>query len=77
MMTRDEVEEEIMPQIIVWGAENYITNALEYSKTLRSKEIFCEMSNFSSAEETVEYAKQKGIKTVCIIDKNGMSEVQL
>ena len=77
MMTRDEVEEEIMPQIIVWGADNYITNALEYSKTLRSKEIFCEMSNFSSAEETVEYAKQKGIKTVCIIDKNGMSEVQL
>ena len=77
MMTRNEVEEEIMPQIIVWGDENYITNALEYSKTLRSKEIFCEMSNFSSAEETVEYAKQKGIKTVCIIDKNGMSEVQL
>ena len=77
MMTRGEVEEEIMPQIIVWGDENYITNALEYSKTLRSKEIFCEMSNFSSAEETVEYAKQKGIKTVCIIDKNGMSEVQL
>ncbi len=77
MMTRNEVEEETMPQIIVWGDENYITNALEYSKTLRSKEIFCEMSNFSSAEETVEYAKQKGIKTVCIIDKNGMSEVQL
>ena len=77
MMTRNEVEEEIMPQIIGWGDENYITNALEYSKTLRSKEIFCEMSNFSTAEETFEYAKQKGIKTVCIIDKNGMSEVQL
>ena len=27
--------------------------------------------------ETIEYAKQKSIKTVCIIDKNGMSEVQL
>ncbi len=77
MMTRNEVEEEIMPQIIVWGDDNYITNALEYSKTLRSKDIFCEMSNFSTAEETIEYAKQKGIKTVCIIDKNGMSEVQL
>lgn len=77
MISRNEVEEEIMPQIIVWGDENYITNALEYSKMLRNKDIFCEMSNFSSAEETVEYAKQKGIKTVCIIDKNGMSEVQL
>ncbi|MBR2454953.1 MAG: ATP phosphoribosyltransferase regulatory subunit [Clostridia bacterium] len=77
MISRNEVEEEIVPQIIVWGADNYITNALEYSKTLRSKEIFCEMSDFSSAEETVEYAKQKGIKTVCIIDENGMSEVQL
>lgn len=77
MISRNEVEEEIMPQIIVWGDESYITNALEYSKTLRNKDIFCEMSNFSSAEETIEYAKQKGIKTVCIIDKNGMSEVQL
>lgn len=77
MITRDEVEEEIMPQIIVWGDENYITNALEYSKTLRNKDIYCEMSNFASSQETIEYAKQKGIKTVCIIDKNGMSEVQL
>lgn len=77
MISRNEVEEEILPQIIVWGADAYVTNALEYSKTLRSKDIFCEMSNFMSAEETVEYAKQKGIKTVCIIDKNGMSEVQL
>ena len=77
MISRNEVEEDILPQIIVWGADAYVTNALEYSKTLRSKDIFCEMSNFMSAEETVEYAKQKGIKTVCIIDKNGMSEVQL
>lgn len=77
MISRNEVEEDIVPQIIVWGAENYITNALEYSKTLRSKNIFCEISNFSTAEETIEYAKQKNIKTVCVIDKNGMSEVQL
>ena len=77
MISRNEVEEEILPQIIVWGADAYITNALEYSKTLRSKDIFCEMSNFMTAEETIEYAKQKSIKTVCIIDSNGMSEVQL
>ena len=77
MISRNEVEEEILPQIIVWGADAYITNALEYSKTLRSKGVFCEMSNFMSAEETIEYAKQKSIKTVCIIDSNGMSEVQL
>ena len=77
MISRNEVEEDIVPQIIVWGAENYITNALEYSKSLRNKDIFCEMSDFSTAEETIEYAKQKGIKTVCIIDENGMSEVQL
>ena len=77
MISRNEVEEDIMPQIIVWGAEDYITNALQYSKTLRSKEIYCEMSDFLTSEETVEYAKQKGIKTVCIIDENGMNEVQL
>ena len=77
MISRDEVDEDILPQIIVWGADEYITNALEYSKTLRNKDIFCEMSNFLTKEETIEYAKEKGIKTVCIIDKNGMSEVQL
>ena len=77
MISRNEVEEDVVPQIIVWGADAYITNALEYSKTLRSKDIFCEMSDFLTKEETIEYAKQKGIKTVCIIDENGMSEVQL
>lgn len=77
MISRDEVEAELLPQIIVWGAENYVTNALQYSKTLRGKGIFCEMSNFETSEETKEYARQKNIKTVCIIDENGMNEVQL
>ena len=69
MISRNEVEEDIVPQIIVWGAENYITNALEYSKALRNKDVFCEMSNFSTAEETIEYAKQKGIKQFALLMK--------
>lgn len=77
MLTRGEVEEEILPQIIVWGADDFITNALEYSKTLRDRGVYCEISDFATAEETIEYAKQKNFTTVCIIDENGTSEVQL
>ncbi len=77
MLTRGEVEEEILPQIIVWGADEFITDALEYSKSLRDSGVYCEISNFATKEETIEYAKQKNFTTACIIDENGTSEVQL
>ena len=77
MLSRNEVEKEAYPQVIVWGADGYITNALEYSKTLRNRGIFCEISDFATAQETREYAKSKGFASVCIIDENGMSEEKL
>ena len=77
MLSRGEVEDELSPEIIVWGADGFITDALEYSKKLRQNGTYCEMSDFATCEETVEYAKSKGFKTICIIDKNGISEVQL
>lgn len=77
MMANGEVEAEALPEVIVWGADDYITDALKYSKALRNNGTFCEMSNFLTADETIEYAKQKGIQTVCIIDKNGTGEVRI
>ena len=77
MLSRNEVEKEAYPQVIVWGDDGYITNALEYSKTLRNRGIFCEISDFATAHETREYAKSKGFASVCIIDENGMSEEKL
>lgn len=77
MLTRGEVEDEITPKIMVWGADFFITDALKYSKALREKGIYCEMSDFLTREETLEYAKNKGFLKVCIIDENGTSEVQL
>lgn len=77
MLARNEVEEEILPKIIVWGADEVITDAVEYSKKLRDSGIYCEISNFATKEETFEYAKQKKFAAVCIIDENGTSEVQI
>lgn len=77
MIANGEVEEETLPEVIVWGADDYITEALNFSQELRNKGVFCEMSDFTSAEETKEYAKKKGFKTLCIIDENGTSEVNL
>lgn len=77
MIANGEVEEEQLPEVIVWGADNYVTEALKFSQDLRNKGVFCEMSDFTSAEETKEYAKKKGFKTLCIIDENGTSEVNL
>ena len=77
MIANGEVEEEILPEIIVWGADGFVTDALRFSRELRNKGVFCEMSDFLTAEETMEYAKKKGFKAVCIIDENGTSEVKL
>ncbi len=77
MIANGEVEEETLPEVIVWGADDYITEALNFSQELRNKGVFCEMSDFTSAEETKEYAKKKGFKTLCIIDENETSEVNL
>ena len=77
MLSRNEVEDEALPQIIVWGADGFITDALRLSKELRENGTYCEMSDFVTREETLEYAKNKGFKTACIIDEKGISEVQL
>lgn len=77
MLTRGEVEDEVLPQIIVWGDDGHITEALNYSKELRAKGIYCEISDFSTREETLKYAKNKSFTKACIIDENGISEVQL
>lgn len=74
MLSRNEIDEEKIPEIIVFGEKDYIMQAIEYSKQLRQQGAYCENSTFETIAETKEYALAKGIQKVCIVDCNGVRE---
>ena len=74
MISRGEVDEEILPKILAWGEDGYVTDALEYSRRLRESGIYCETGIFTTFDETLKYAKSKGIETIYRFGENGMSE---
>lgn len=67
MLASGEVDFDPQPQVLIWGDGESVTEALKYAKDLRSQGIFCELSDFETAEETYAYAKIKGIEKVCIL----------
>lgn len=74
MLARNELDNEKMPEIIVFGENKNIVKALEYSKKLRADGTYCENSAFETLTETKEYAKSKGIKKICIVDAECVRE---
>lgn len=74
MLDRNELDEEQLPEIIVYGENEYITEALEYSKNLRTNGVYCENSTFETLEETKTYATEKGIKKICVVSADGVRE---
>lgn len=74
MLSRNEVDEEKTPQIVVFSEKEYIMKALEYSKELRKNGTYCENSTFDTLEETKEYARSKGISEIHIIAENVREE---
>lgn len=74
MLSRNELDDEKMPEVIVFGENENIVKALEYSKKLRADGTYCENSAFDTLEETKEYAKSKGIKKICIVDAESVRE---
>ena len=74
MLSRNELDDEKMPEVIVFGENENIVKALEYSKKLRADGTYCENSAFDTLEETREYAKSKGIKKICIVEAESVRE---
>lgn len=74
MLSRNELDNEKMPEIIVFGENENIVKALEYSKKLRADGTYCENSAFETLEETKAYAKSKGIKNICIVGAESVRE---
>ena len=75
MLSRNELDEEKIPGIIVFGEQDYIVKALEYSKNLRANDVYCENSTFETLAETKEYALSKGIKKVCVVGETVREEI--
>lgn len=77
MLSRNELDEEKTPDVIVFGEKEYITEALSLSKEIREKGVYCENSTFETLCETVDYAKEKGISKICVVDKDGVREEKI
>ena len=75
MLSRNELDEEKVPEIIVFGEKEFVVKALQYSKNLRAEGVYCENSTFETYEETKEYAISKGIKKICIIGETVREEM--
>ena len=75
MLSRNELDEEKIPEVIVFGEQDYIVKALEYSKNLRANDVYCENSTFETLTETKEYALSKGIKKVCVVGETVREEI--
>lgn len=74
VLSRNELDSEKLPEIIVFGETEYVVDAFEYSKKLRANGVYCENSTFETLEETKEYALSKGIKKICVIKADGVRE---
>ncbi len=68
MLSRNEIDEEKLPEIVVFSEKEYIMKALEYSKSLRQNGTYCENSTFDTLDETKEYAKAKKISKIHIVN---------
>jgi ATP phosphoribosyltransferase regulatory subunit len=75
MLSRNELDEEKLPEIIVYGEQEYIIKALQYSKNLRAEGVYCENSTFETLEDTKDYALSKGIKKVCVVGETVREEI--
>ncbi|MDR0314995.1 MAG: ATP phosphoribosyltransferase regulatory subunit, partial [Oscillospiraceae bacterium] len=68
MLSRGEVRKSKPADILVFGQDGYEVHALKYISELTQKGFICENSTLSTEEESLNYAKLKGIKrmvTVC------------
>lgn len=56
-----------VPEVIVYGAEGFVMEAIKYAQSLRADGVIVENSVFETYEETKSYAEKKKIaKAVCV-----------
>lgn len=63
-----------IPDAVVFGKKDYVVEAIAYAKKLCDKGMIVENGLFDTLEETVLYAKEKGINKIIVVD-NEIKEV--
>lgn len=66
--------EEKAPDMIVYGSEDYMMDAILFAEEQRKSGLTTETSVFDTLEETVQYAKEKGIARVAVFDEEKRGE---
>lgn len=63
-----------VPDVIVYGADGFVMEAIKYANGLRGKGLIVENSVFDSYGKTKEYADEKGIAKAVCVDKEILTE---
>lgn len=63
-----------VPDVIVYGADGFVMEAIKYANGLRGKGLIVENSVFDSYGRTKEYAAEKGIAKAVCVDKEILTE---
>lgn len=63
------------PDMIVYGSSEYMMDAILFAEEQRKNGLTVETSVFDTLEETMQYAKEKGIAKVAVFDREKRGEI--
>lgn len=74
VMKQSHIYSAPVPDIIVYGSDGFVMEAIKYANGLRGKGLIVENSVFDSYDRTKEYAVEKGIAKAVCVDKEILTE---
>lgn len=76
-LMRGEIEPQKASEVLVFGEDGYELAAVNLVRELSQKGIKSENSLCESRDEALKYAKERGIKKLFVISRDGVSEEEL
>lgn len=74
VMKQSHIYSAPVPDVIVYGSDGFVMEAIKYANGLRGKGLIVENSVFDSYDRTKEYAAENGITKVVCVDKEILTE---
>lgn len=76
-LMRGEIEPQKASEVLVFGEDGYELVAVNLVRELSQKGVKSENSLCESRDEALKYAKERGIKKLFVISRDGVSEEEL
>ena len=76
-LMRGEIEPQKASEVLVFGEDGYELAAVNLVRELSQKGVKSENSLCESRDEALKYAKERGIKKLFVISRDGVSEEEL